>query len=282
MLADNPFKRAEDEYFTLKGKLAAGRITREQFEAALRDLMVQDAQGRYWVLGTDSAKWFVREGELWVERDPYANAPMTPPRPIDLPEHASTAVHAPTPSSPPPPYVPPAPYVVPPAAQVPARSSVRGCLVLIVLIVLLVVGGYLAVQSGAITATSVLKTYLNLTGQGRATLEVDNFRDDAIIVNLQQATTPTASSQDSFQFLAGTMKLKAFEVKLLHVQNPGKYRVDFLTDKEGTKLGSCTLTVRGGDQYQFFPRPDKIVVNRANNPSKVGTDFVVSTSSLCR
>ena len=32
---DNRFKKIENEYFRLKGQLGAGRITREQFEAAL-------------------------------------------------------------------------------------------------------------------------------------------------------------------------------------------------------------------------------------------------------
>jgi hypothetical protein len=64
------FKRTEDEYFKLKGQLATGRITREQFEARLRELMVQDQQGRYWLLGADTGKWFVHEADGWVEREP--------------------------------------------------------------------------------------------------------------------------------------------------------------------------------------------------------------------
>ena len=33
-MADNPFLNAEEEYFRLKGRLAVGRITREQFDTA--------------------------------------------------------------------------------------------------------------------------------------------------------------------------------------------------------------------------------------------------------
>ena len=61
MSADQ-FRRAEDEYFRLKGQLAAGRITPEQFEAALKNLMLQDAQGRWWMLGPDTGKWHVHDG----------------------------------------------------------------------------------------------------------------------------------------------------------------------------------------------------------------------------
>jgi Cohesin domain len=68
--SSDAFKKAEDEYFRLKGRLSAGRMTQEQFEAALKDLMVQDAQGRYWMLGVDSGKWFVHNGQTWVEGQP--------------------------------------------------------------------------------------------------------------------------------------------------------------------------------------------------------------------
>lgn len=65
------YKRAEDEYFKLKGQLSTGRITQEQFEAKLHDLMVQDGQGRYWMLGADTAKWYRHDGETWTEAQPY-------------------------------------------------------------------------------------------------------------------------------------------------------------------------------------------------------------------
>lgn len=64
------FQRAEDEFFKLKGQVAAGRITQAQFEEQLRALVVQDAQGRYWMLGADSGKWYVHDGTSWVERTP--------------------------------------------------------------------------------------------------------------------------------------------------------------------------------------------------------------------
>lgn len=65
------YKSAEEAYFKLKGQAATGRITHEQFEAQLRELMVQDAQGRYWMLGADSGKWYRRDGETWTEAQPY-------------------------------------------------------------------------------------------------------------------------------------------------------------------------------------------------------------------
>lgn len=82
MTNPDPFKRALEEYFLLKGKLATGRITDAEFEAALKALMVQDAQGRYWMLGSDTGKWYVHDGAQWIEGLPpgiQAEKPQTLP-----------------------------------------------------------------------------------------------------------------------------------------------------------------------------------------------------------
>lgn len=77
------FQNAEDEYFKLKGQLGAGRITHEQFEAALTEAMVEDNQGRYWIIGVDSGKWFVREGDVWVEATPPGMGAAEPSPQLD-------------------------------------------------------------------------------------------------------------------------------------------------------------------------------------------------------
>src|SRR5581483_2364422 len=75
------FQKSEREYFYLKGQLATGRITREQFDAALAGLNVRDESGREWKLDADSGKWFVRQSDAWVEADPYAPTPTAVPAP---------------------------------------------------------------------------------------------------------------------------------------------------------------------------------------------------------
>jgi hypothetical protein len=70
MQSTDPFQRTEDEYFRLKGQLAAGRITPEQFQAALNSLMVQDAHSRWWMIGADTGKWYVSDGRNWIEAQP--------------------------------------------------------------------------------------------------------------------------------------------------------------------------------------------------------------------
>jgi hypothetical protein len=75
------FRQVEDEYFRLKGQLMAGRITREQFEASLKEMMVQDLRGRWWTLGVDDGKWYVHDGARWNQAAP----PMSTPGPGPLP-----------------------------------------------------------------------------------------------------------------------------------------------------------------------------------------------------
>jgi len=67
---DERFRKAEEEYFILRGKLDTGRIGKNLFELALRDSMVQDAQSRWWMLGPDTGNWYMHDGTKWVEADP--------------------------------------------------------------------------------------------------------------------------------------------------------------------------------------------------------------------
>jgi len=141
--------------------------------------------------------------------------------------------------------------------------------------VLLVIAGvavFVGFQNGMITPNTVL----NLVGLGPGDIEVDNFRDDAIQVNIQ----PIATTQDSTPSPSALI-LNAFDVKSFRAQNPGKYRVDFAL-KKGGGLGTCTLNIKSGDRYQFVALPDGILVNRANSPSSVGRDLKIVTSSFCR
>ena len=274
MATNDPFKSAEDEYFRLRGQLAAGRITGEQFEAALKNLTVEDAEGRHWAIGTDSGKWKFYDGAQWVEADPVTRARVrsTPmPKPTLLPEIGATA------------RVQPAPVAPMARAPAPTPSQSRGgcgcrqiflsCLVLFVLLILVVAALFVAFTRGLITQGQLL----NLAGLGPSTVEVNNFRDDEIQVTLTRIDAGSNSNA-----VPGDLNLNAFDVKVYLAQNPGKYRVDFVETDGSTRIGTCTLTLRGGDRYQFVALPDKIVVNRANNPSLVGADLVVATSTLCR
>lgn len=72
MAVPDVFQRVENEYFRLKGQLAAGRLTTEQFEAALSGLMVEH-KGHYWTIGAESGQWYRHDGQTWHEATPPAD-----------------------------------------------------------------------------------------------------------------------------------------------------------------------------------------------------------------
>jgi WD40 repeat protein len=84
------FQKIEDKYFRLRGQLGAGRITQQQFETALKDLMFE-YEGRYWMIGTNSGQWQVYDGQKWK--------PAAPP-PVGMPtsEPKSAEPKVPTPA----------------------------------------------------------------------------------------------------------------------------------------------------------------------------------------
>ena len=106
---DEQFQQAEEKFLRLRGRLAAGRITREQFNAALQQLTIQDAQGRYWTIHPDSGKWNVYDGQQWVSSSPSSSPPTSLPEggvavPRGLPpERIPVAPSRPS-------YAPPRPY----------------------------------------------------------------------------------------------------------------------------------------------------------------------------
>jgi hypothetical protein len=74
----------------------------------------------------------------------------------------------------------------------------------------------------------------------------------------------------------------AFDIRTYRVGQPGQYQIDFGTSSGAADLGSCSLSVHSGDHYQFVTLPERIVINRVDDPVSVGTDLIVSTSTLCR
>src|SRR5262245_44389283 len=90
-MAAEKFWAAEDAYFMLRGQFDTGRISQQQFEEKLRAQMVQDARGRYWMLGADSGKWYFYDGQNWVQGDPLAGAAPLSATPRRTPANPATA-----------------------------------------------------------------------------------------------------------------------------------------------------------------------------------------------
>jgi hypothetical protein len=82
---DPRFSRVEQELARLRQQMAAGRLTASQFEAQLRDLMIRDSAGAWWMIGSQTNQWYRFDGREWVpaERptiaagDPRAAEPLS-------------------------------------------------------------------------------------------------------------------------------------------------------------------------------------------------------------
>src|SRR5581483_1637285 len=82
---EHEFRRAEEQYYRLRGRYSIGRINEDEFDAALRNLVVRDEQGRDWMLGANSGVWYYYDGTDWVQADPHEGVPpikdVSPPLP---------------------------------------------------------------------------------------------------------------------------------------------------------------------------------------------------------
>ena len=67
------FSQVEAQYTRLKAQFAAGALSEADFKARLQGLMIEDEQGRWWIIGYETGQWYVHDGEQWV--------PGQPPRP---------------------------------------------------------------------------------------------------------------------------------------------------------------------------------------------------------
>ncbi len=77
------FAQIEAEVSRLRQDLAANRLTEEQFKARLRELMVEDEQGNWWMMGYETGQWYLHDGSGWVRADPPGHVV---PRPAPSPE----------------------------------------------------------------------------------------------------------------------------------------------------------------------------------------------------
>lgn len=85
-------------FFELKGKLAVGQITEENFKHELEKLRFQDPHGRWWMIGAQSGRWYYYDGARWLLGEPPdpgalgldtgAAMPVTPPT-VQRPAYAS-------------------------------------------------------------------------------------------------------------------------------------------------------------------------------------------------
>ncbi len=77
------FKQTRQAYVRLKDQLEQGRVTAEEFEARVNEMVVTDSAGVLWQMGVKTGKWYRYDGQGWVEDTPREyggiNAAFAPP-----------------------------------------------------------------------------------------------------------------------------------------------------------------------------------------------------------
>lgn len=64
------FQKTQAIFAEAQASYSAGQLTTEEYHAALTELVVEDDQGEYWMLGVESGDWYWYDGEEWNLRTP--------------------------------------------------------------------------------------------------------------------------------------------------------------------------------------------------------------------
>jgi hypothetical protein len=64
------FQEADRRYVEIKRRHEAGELAQEEFEEQLKQLMVQDEEGRWWAKSRRSGEWHYHDGNRWVRETP--------------------------------------------------------------------------------------------------------------------------------------------------------------------------------------------------------------------
>jgi len=69
-MLDRRFKEAEVTFAQLRKQFLRGEISRDQFAESLKKLRLFDDQGKCWMIGVQSGKWYYYDGQTWRQSEP--------------------------------------------------------------------------------------------------------------------------------------------------------------------------------------------------------------------
>jgi len=78
------FSQVKAEFQRLKRQFEAGAIADAEFKTQLEDLMIQDEEGRWWMIGYETGQWYRHDGETWVPGEPPQPAERRPSEPLPV------------------------------------------------------------------------------------------------------------------------------------------------------------------------------------------------------
>lgn len=67
---DAKFKDVEAVFNRMKRRFRNGEISQREFIDSLKQLRIKDEEGRFWMIGAKSGKWYYFEGKNWVQSSP--------------------------------------------------------------------------------------------------------------------------------------------------------------------------------------------------------------------
>jgi pSer/pThr/pTyr-binding forkhead associated (FHA) protein len=80
------FVNASRQFWSLRDLYKRGKLGEEAYRLALKEILIQDNAGSYWMLGAETGEWYRHEGGGWVRRDPpRADLPAVAPPPVPPP-----------------------------------------------------------------------------------------------------------------------------------------------------------------------------------------------------
>jgi len=108
---------SESDYRRLKAQFEAGALSEADFKAQLENLMLQDEQGRWWMIGYETGRWYVHDGQQWIRAEPPGAEP---------PQATALAQPVPKPSAPAQPIPQPTALAQPaPKPRAPAQRAAQ-------------------------------------------------------------------------------------------------------------------------------------------------------------
>jgi ribosomal protein L40E len=67
---NDQFREIEDKFNRLKLEFNEELISQREFADSLKDLRVKDGEGRFWMIGAQSGKWYFYDGNEWIQAQP--------------------------------------------------------------------------------------------------------------------------------------------------------------------------------------------------------------------
>jgi hypothetical protein len=64
------FRKVETDFQSLRRRFRDNEISRREFIDQLKKLRLRDGQGRFWMIGAQTGKWYFFDGQDWVLSDP--------------------------------------------------------------------------------------------------------------------------------------------------------------------------------------------------------------------